>query len=224
MTSESSFEEKMVSIMTNLPATLSTLQNEISVITEKLAPCGSEEVGRCLASLMDAGMMIPASIQAEDKVEEYRIALKGVPLHGLRTVFVKLKRGEYDIENRSFIPLPAEMAAMSHAECRSLRDDRARANERLRTIADNRKMQPRAPTPLLKDLRVTQRLRADDLQGQGYAFLCECKGHDAFASMAKKRQIPAGAIHLWAIDEVWAPKRAVVSRPAPLQAEKQEAA
>jgi hypothetical protein len=205
--------------MTNLPATLSNLQNEISVIIEKLAPCGGEEVGRCLASLMDAGMMIPASIQAEDKVEEYRIALKGVPLHGLRTVFVKLKRGEYDIENRSFIPLPSEMAAMSHAECRSLRDDRARANERLRTISDNRKMPPRAPTPLLKDLRVTQRLRADELQGQGYAFLCECKGHDAFASMAKKRQIPPGAIHLWAIDEVWAPKRAVVSQSIEEQAD-----
>lgn len=194
--------------MTNLPATRSTLQSEISAITEKLAPCGDEEVGRCLASLMDAGMMIPASIQAADKVEEYRIALKGIPIHGLRTVFVKLKRGEYELDNRSFIPLPAEMAAMAHAECRSLRDDRARANERLRTIDENRRLPPRAPTPLLKDLRVTQRIRAEELERQGYALTAICSGHDAFANMAKKRQLPAGAIHLWAIDEVWALRKA----------------
>lgn len=205
--------------MTNLPATLSTLQREISAITEKLSPCGGDEVGRCIASLMDAGMMIPASIQADDPVDEYRIAMKAVPLHGLRTVFVKLKRGEYDMDNRAFLPLPADMAAMAQAECRMLRDDRARANERLRTLEDNRSFPPRSPAPALKDLRITQRQRAEELARSGYVFVLSCTSHDAFANLAKKRQLPIGAIHLWAIDEVWAPKQAEISQPVQEQAD-----
>ncbi len=60
---------------------------------------GVDEVGKCIASLMDAGMMIPASIQSQDPTEEYRIALTGMLIHGRRTVFVGLKRGEYKLSS-----------------------------------------------------------------------------------------------------------------------------
>lgn len=190
--------------MSNLPATRSTLQSEISAITEKLAPAGPDEVGRCLGSLMDAGMMIPASVQADEPVEEYRIALKAVPLHGLRTVFVKLKRGEYDLDSRAFLPLPAEMAAMANAECRMLREDRIRANERIKALDEMKRLPPRPSAPLLKDLRITHRLRADELRKQGYRFVATCNSHEQFSRIGKHREVPAGAIHLWAIDEVWA--------------------
>jgi hypothetical protein len=130
----------------------------------------------------------------------------------LKSVVVQLVKGTWR-EEVKFCPRPPELANMVREEQR-----------RLDAINRPRLPAPAAVSQPYKDLRVTQRLRAEELAGQGYAFLCECKGHDAFASMAKKRQIPAGAIHLWAIDEVWAPKRAEVSQPAPQQAEKQEAA
>lgn len=90
---------------------------------------GVDEVGKCIASLMDTGMMIPASIQSEDPTEEYRIALTGMLIHGRRTVFVGLKRGEYKLQNRSFLPISSEMAAMANLECRSLREERMRLGD-----------------------------------------------------------------------------------------------
>lgn len=192
--------------MTNLPARLSTLQGEITALTEKLSPCGIDEVGKCIASLMDAGMMIPASIQAEDPIEEYRVALKGVPIHGLRTVFVKLKRGEYEIQNRAFLPIPGEMAAMANLECRSLREERVRASELAKAARANAALGgPRMSRYGLKDLRITQEERAREFAAQGFVFVAECQSHDEFANGCKKRRWPLGATHLWAINQVWAP-------------------
>lgn len=200
--------------MTNLPARLSTLQGEISALTEKLSPCGVDEVGKCIASLMDAGMMIPASIQSDDPVEEYRTALKGVPLHGLRTVYVRLKRGEYELQNRSFLPIPSEMAAMANLECRSLREERMRASEMVKATRDNAAISgPRMTRFGLKDLRVTQEEQAKDLARQGYVLHAECKSHDEFANGCKRRRWPVGARHLWAIGQVWTP--GVVYQSAP---------
>ncbi|MBD9635454.1 hypothetical protein IB277_03940 [Ensifer sp. ENS07] len=192
--------------MTNLPTRLSTLEQGISALTEKLSPCGVDEVGKCIASLMDAGMMIPGSIQSEDPIEEYRIALKGVPLHGLRTVFVRLKRGEYDMPNRSFLPIPSEMAAMANLECRSLREERMRASEMSKAARDNAAITgPRMTRYGLKDLRVTQEEQARDLARQGYVYHAECQSHDEFTNGCKRRRWPVGARHLWAINQVWAP-------------------
>ncbi len=193
--------------MTNLPARLSTLQGEITALTEKLSPCGIDEVGKCIASLMDAGMMIPASIQAEDPIEEYRIALKGVPIHGLRTVFVKLKRGEYEIQNRAFLPIPGEMAAMANLECRSLREERMRASEMIKAARENAEFGSPTLTRFgLKDLRVTHQERARELAGHGYVKVADGINQQMFGSLAKSRGLPAGSVLLWAIDEVWAPQ------------------
>lgn len=192
--------------MTNLPTRLSTLEQGISALTEKLSPCGVDEVGKCIASLMDAGLMIPGSIQSEDPIEEYRIALKGVPLHGLRTVFVRLKRGEYDLPNRSFLPIPSEMAAMANLECRSLREERMRASEMIKAARENAAIGgPRMSRYGLKDLRITQKERARELAAQGFVFVADCQSHDEFANGCKNRRWPLGATHLWAINQVWAP-------------------
>lgn len=193
--------------MTNMPARLSTLEREISALTEKLSPCGGDEVGKCIASLMDAGMMIPASIQAADPIEEYRIALKVVPIHGLRTVFVKLKRGEYDLPNRSFLPIPSEMAAFALAECRSLREERMRASEMIKAARENAEFgSPTMSRFGLKDLRVTHQERARALAGHGYVKVADGINQQMFGSLAKSRGLPAGSVLLWAIDEVWAPE------------------
>lgn len=119
----------------NLPAKHSTLAQQITALTEQLAPAGPDEIAVCLNGLMNGGMMISASIQADNPVDEYRLALSGAPIAGLRKAFLKLKRGEYENINYAFIPLPSELAAMARAEARVLREDKVRLVERANAMA-----------------------------------------------------------------------------------------
>jgi hypothetical protein len=123
--------------MTNLPAQLSTLQSEITALTEQLTPAGPDDIGKAIGSLMDGGMMIPQSIKAADPVEEYRIVLKGVPICGLRTAFIKIKRGEYEKINPAFIPLPSELAKLARDEAKPKMELRRIANERRKGIEES---------------------------------------------------------------------------------------
>jgi hypothetical protein len=81
--------------------------------------------------------------------------------------------------------------------------------EQRRVDAVNR---PRLPAPAtiqqpFKDIRITQRNRADELQTAGYHFHSNCESLDKFKSGGRNGQYPSGSIHLWAIDEVWAPRQ-----------------
>jgi hypothetical protein len=118
----------------SLPAKHSTLLQQITALTEQLAPAGPDEIAVCLNGLMNGGMMISASIQADNPVDEYRLALSGAPIAGLRKAFLKLKRGEYENINYAFIPLPSELAAMARAEARVLREDRVRLQEKAEAL------------------------------------------------------------------------------------------
>jgi hypothetical protein len=60
----------------------------------------------------------------------------------------------------------------------------------------------------MKDLRIVHRQRADELAAQGFVLVGDGVTAEAFGRMAKNRTIPAGSRHLWAIDEVWAPRGA----------------
>src|ERR1041384_6678700 len=91
--------------------------------------------------------------------------------------------------------------------------------EQRRLDAINR---PRLPAPVyqpqpFKDIRVTQRLRADELQSKGYLFHSKCESIDTFRSRLKRGEFPVGATHLWAIDEVWVPRDSAM--PAPQRGE-----
>ncbi|WP_181147684.1 hypothetical protein [Ensifer aridi] len=197
--------------MTNLPARLSTLQQEISALTEKLGPASADEIGQCIEGLMSGGMRISESITAANPVEEYRVSLRNVPVFGLRRAYVKLKRGEYENINLAFIPLPAELAAMANADCRILREDRIRKQETLRAIEDS--VSRRLPSAHgLMDLRVTQRERANELSSKGFYLVAQGVDHQEFANLARSRELPAGSILLWAIDEVWSPIAVRVNR------------
>ena len=197
--------------MTNLPAQLSTLQQEISVLTEQLAPANPDDIAQCIEGLMSGGMRISESITAENPVEEYRLTLRNVPVYGLRRAYVKLKRGEYENINKAFIPLPAELSAMANAECRLVREDRIRKQETLRAVQDS--VSRTLPnTHGLLDLRVTQRKRADELAAQGFSLVAQGVDHLEFAQLAKSRELPARSVHLWAIDEVWSPIAVRVNR------------
>ncbi|MGH0280453.1 hypothetical protein [Sinorhizobium meliloti] len=189
--------------MTNLPAQLSTLRLEISAITDQLAPVTSDEIGQCIDELMSGGMRLSETITAPNPIAEYRFSLRNVPVYGLRHVFLKLKRGEYENINLAFIPLPNEMAAMANEECRLLREDRIRKQETLNALAERRRP---VQVSVLHDLCSAQRERSAELASQGYVLVADGGvTHDAFSSLAKSRAIPAGSLHLWALDEVWAP-------------------
>jgi hypothetical protein len=123
--------------MTNLPAQLSTLEREISVLTEQLSPAGPDDIAKAIASLMDGGMLFPQSIKASDPIEEYRVVLKGVPICGLRAAFIKLKRGEYVDLKPDFIPLPAALARLAREEAAGKVELRRMASERRRGILDS---------------------------------------------------------------------------------------
>lgn len=123
--------------MTNLPAQLSTLDREITALTEQLSPAGPDDIAKAIASLMDGGMLFPQSIKAADPIEEYRIVLKGVPICGLRAAFIKLKRGEYADLKPDFIPLPAALARLAREEAAGKADLRRMASERRRGLLDS---------------------------------------------------------------------------------------
>ncbi|MDK1375829.1 MULTISPECIES: hypothetical protein [unclassified Sinorhizobium] len=59
-----------------------------------------------------------------------------------------------------------------------------------------------------RDPRVRQRERAQELAEQGYVRIAEGITHDTFNSLTRSRSWPICAVHLWAIDEVWAPAAA----------------
>ncbi len=48
--------------MTNLPAALSTLQTEISELTERLSPAGQDNVSDAISTLLAAGLSLPAAM------------------------------------------------------------------------------------------------------------------------------------------------------------------
>lgn len=132
--------------MTNLPATISSLNREIGALTEKLAPITEDQVSKGIRSLLSAGLSLPSGMQADKAPEIYEFALAGVPATGVQRAITKIIRGEYDI-NRAFIPSPPELAAMARAETRSLRDDKIRLLERKKALEDA------APEPVSEEGR-----------------------------------------------------------------------
>jgi len=121
--------------MNNLPA-LSTLDNEISALTSKLAPVSDELVSKAVRTMLAAGLALPSGMNAEKAPEIYAFALQGVSHHGLSIATRKILRGEYEI-SRAFVPTAPELAAMARAEARVLRDDLTRLKERQAAVAQS---------------------------------------------------------------------------------------
>lgn len=112
--------------MTNLPATLSTLNAQISAITERLAPAQDEHVAEAIRSLLAAGLSLPGNMNIDKAPDVYAFALSKVSATGVRKAVAKLVRGEYDLKNRAFIPTPPEFADLARRETRELVDDLSR--------------------------------------------------------------------------------------------------
>ncbi|NNH67809.1 hypothetical protein [Rhizobium laguerreae] len=140
--------------MTNLPATLSTLKQEIGALTDKLAAARPDFIAECIDKLKAGGMMVPKTIAAAEFVREYTMALGGVPSYGLAVAVAKLKRGEYPDVKPDFMPLPAMLAAIARLETKTIRDDLARLREKEATLAEVAK--PREKTSEEQKERIRQ--------------------------------------------------------------------
>lgn len=158
--------------MTNLPATLSTLKQDIGALTDKLAPARPDFIAECLDKLKSGGMMVPKGIAPADFVREYTIALGGVPGYGLAVAVTKLKRGEYPDVKPDFMPLPAMLAAIARLETKAIRDDLVRLREKEATLAEVAK--PREKTSEEQKERIRQ------LHAQFKAAHAESKVGDRF--------------------------------------------
>lgn len=112
--------------MTTLPATLSTLNAQISAVTERLAPAQDEHVSEAIRSLLAAGLSLPGNMNIDKAPDVYAFALSKVSATGVRKAVAKLVRGEYDLKNRAFIPTPPEFADLARRETRELVDDLSR--------------------------------------------------------------------------------------------------
>lgn len=190
--------------MQTTPALSSTFRNEITALTEKLSPAGADEVAKCINALLDRGFMVPSSVSDEFTLDLYRDALLAAPIEGLRQAFVKLKRGDYP-EYVDFLPKPAALASLANAEAKTLRADRARMSERMRTARENAALGVKAGKhKLLKNVAEDARIRAEELSLLGWCLVDNCPSQESWVGRVKKG-LPTGAIYLWAIGEIWAP-------------------
>lgn len=130
--------------MTNLPARHTTLQQEITALTESLSPPAPDFIATALNALKRGGMLMPKGIAPEDFIKEYTLALSSVPRSGLMTAVAKLKSGQYEIDH-AFLPRPAELAAMARLEAKSDRDDLIRKRAMAEALAPSQKLPDRSP-------------------------------------------------------------------------------
>lgn len=136
--------------MTNLPATLSTLEREITTLTNDLAPASSEAIAACIDAMKRAGMAVPVGIPASEVVAEYAVALRSVPKIGLKDAMRRIRQGEYTDMDYSFMPRPAELARRARAEATRYRADLVRKRETIDALL---------AAPVRKDPETVDRVR-----------------------------------------------------------------
>lgn len=124
--------------MTNLPATLSTLNAEITALTDRLALAQDVHVTEAIRSLLSAGLSLPGGMDASKAPEIYAYALSKVSATGVRKAVAKLVRGEYDLRNKAFIPTPPEFADLARHETREIVDDLSRLKARREALTAER--------------------------------------------------------------------------------------
>jgi hypothetical protein len=120
---------------TNLPATLSTLQTEISVLTDRLKPATDDHIADAIRSILASGLALPAAMDPDKAPAIYSFALANVSAAGLKRAVTKVIRGEYEKLNRAFAPSAPELAALARAEAKVIMDDLARAKLKFESMS-----------------------------------------------------------------------------------------
>lgn len=142
---------------------------------------------------MFTSLPLPRGVDADDLLRGYLVALEGLLPSTLKSVVVQLVRGTWR-EEVKFCPRPPELANM-------VRDEQRRID----AINMPRLPPPQAAPHQFRDIRITHRLKAEELAKDGYVLIASGVTHDQFYILTRGRSIPPGSKHLWGIDEVWCP-------------------
>jgi hypothetical protein len=110
------------------------LENEITVLTERLKPATEDHVSDAIGSLLASGLALPSAMDPEKAPAVYAFALANVSSSGLKRAVAKLIRGEYDNVNRAFMPSAPELASLARGEAKIIMDDLARVRLKLDSI------------------------------------------------------------------------------------------
>ncbi len=144
--------------MTNLPATQSTLETQITELSEQLKPCGPTSVAKALLSLANAGLSLPRGIKADKQDTVYAYALDGIPQHGLKRAVEKLIKGEFERKDYGSIPKPPELAKLAREEAATLQASLRTVKERVRQIDELRTFQAGRQRSELQQERIQARV------------------------------------------------------------------
>lgn len=144
--------------MTNLPATLSTLDRQIGELNERLAPVTDDHVSKAIRSLLAAGLALPSGMDPDKAPDVYGFALSGVSVCGVQKATAKIIRGEYEI-NRAFIPTPPEFAALARKEASAVRGDLTRLQLSKESLIDARPREKTDPQQMEKIRDLTRRFK-----------------------------------------------------------------
>lgn len=100
----------------NLP---STLNRELSEVTERLQPASHDGIAAAILKLHRAGLSYPPGVDPVKAGDIYAFALKGVALEAIKRAMTKIIQGEIP-GVRDFIPTPPALAAIVKAEASEL--------------------------------------------------------------------------------------------------------
>ncbi len=133
----------------------------------------TDEIIAGLKWLLDAGISYSITLPNGEEETAYMAILKGVPMCGLRRALTKFRNGEYQNMNYSFIPLPAELAAMARAEAKMERDDLVRLRDTKRTLDERSQETAKVSEEgkarirkMLEEYRASHRLAKEAERGQ----------------------------------------------------------
>lgn len=146
----------------------STLDRQITELSEILAPSASDAVAYALKAMGEAGMSVPTSIKPDESVAVYRFAMQGLPAIALRAATEKLIRGEYDRPCLGIIPTPPELAALVRIEAASYRGDMVRLRSAKDSVDDAERLrQPRDEGAKRRVREIRERFRRGDMREGG---------------------------------------------------------
>ncbi|WEJ09957.1 hypothetical protein N0Q91_18915 [Sinorhizobium sp. K101] len=148
--------------MTTALTTLSTLQQQITATAERLRPCGDDGVAKALKTLQTAGLALASTIAPGDAQTVYAYALSGLSHEALTIACKKLIRGEYNIDGKAFIPVPAEFASIVRSEQRLISEEHARLKD---TVASIQLARPEKGTANDPEARARVRTIIEEFRG-----------------------------------------------------------